>query len=498
MLFSFRLPVIAAALALAAPGAHADVVISSAATQNMTCSAGVCAPTAADAVLNVGDLESLLASGNTEVTTTGSGVQAGNVALDAKLSWSAASMLELDAYQSIAVQQPVSVMGSGGLTIRTNDGGSGGAFSFAPKGRVAFNNLGSALTINGTSFTLVNSLPALASAVGANTGGAFALANNYDASQDGTYSQCPISEALDGAIEGMGNTISHLSLAVHGRFSEIAMIEAVDTTGSVENLRLTNIHVKAAGKYAASSGLVTDNDGYLFGDSVTGAILGNNKNPNAGGLVADNSTTGIISSSWTDVKVKTSGVFSQSGGLAGWNSGEIVLSHAAGNIEGELAGGLVANNEGTISQSYATASVEGGAGGLVGFNQDNGTIENTYATGNVGPLRGEEGSVGGLILEQDGLEVTTSYATGAMPAGENSAGFLCFFEAVNVSYDYWDTSTTGTTYGICLEKNYSKIVGLTTKQLKKELPPGFDTTIWALNPKINNGFPYLIANPPPK
>ena len=27
---------------------------------------------------------------------------------------------------------------------------------------------------------------------------------------------------------------------------------------------------------------------------------------------------------------------------------------------------------------------------------------------------------------------------------------------------------------------------------------GFDPNIWAENPKINNGFPYLIANPPPK
>jgi hypothetical protein len=28
------------------------------------------------------------------------------------------------------------------------------------------------------------------------------------------------------------------------------------------------------------------------------------------------------------------------------------------------------------------------------------------------------------------------------------------------------------------------------------LPSGFDPTIWDENPKINNGFPYLIANPP--
>ena len=99
MLFSIRLPVIAAALALAAPGAHADVVISTAATQNMTCSAGVCAPTAASAVLNVGDLETMLASGGVVVTTTGLGVQADNIMIAAPFTWSSSNALALDAYQ---------------------------------------------------------------------------------------------------------------------------------------------------------------------------------------------------------------------------------------------------------------------------------------------------------------------------------------------------------------------------------------------------------------
>jgi len=42
------------------------------------------------------------------------------------------------------------------------------------------------------------------------------------------------------------------------------------------------------------------------------------------------------------------------------------------------------------------------------------------------------------------------------------------------------------------------ITGLTTQQLQSGLPTGFDPKIWAENPNINNGLPYLIANPPPK
>jgi hypothetical protein len=40
------------------------------------------------------------------------------------------------------------------------------------------------------------------------------------------------------------------------------------------------------------------------------------------------------------------------------------------------------------------------------------------------------------------------------------------------------------------------ITGQTTAQLQAGLPAGFDPSIWAEDPGINNGLPYLIANPP--
>src|ERR1700723_3153919 len=83
--------------------ACADVTISPGQTLNMSCSGGVCAPTAKKAVLNVGDLETLLASGNVEVTTTGSGVQADSIVTNAPLAWSSANTLALDAYESVIV-----------------------------------------------------------------------------------------------------------------------------------------------------------------------------------------------------------------------------------------------------------------------------------------------------------------------------------------------------------------------------------------------------------
>ncbi|MGH6890496.1 MAG: hypothetical protein ACREHF_15110, partial [Rhizomicrobium sp.] len=86
--------------ALIAPAAQAAVTVSSDATQNMACGNGVCAPTASKAVLNAGDLETLLASGNVEVTTTGEGVQARDITIKAPVTWSSGSVLTLDAQKS--------------------------------------------------------------------------------------------------------------------------------------------------------------------------------------------------------------------------------------------------------------------------------------------------------------------------------------------------------------------------------------------------------------
>ena len=38
--------------------------------------------------------------------------------------------------------------------------------------------------------------------------------------------------------------------------------------------------------------------------------------------------------------------------------------------------------------------------------------------------------------------------------------------------------------------------GLTTQQLQSALPTGIDPAIWGDEPNINNGYPYLLANPP--
>jgi hypothetical protein len=473
--------------------AHADVVISSAATANMSCTSSVCAPTAKDAVLNAGDLETMLESGGVEITTTGAGgVQAGDIIVAAPLSWPSASKLALDAYTSITVNRPVSVVGQGGMTLTTDDGGSNSALSFGRSGHVSFQNIASALLINGQKFKLEGTLPALAADVNAKPAGSYALANNYDAGQDGAYPIEPM-HILKGNIEGLGNAISRLSIVVRYRqYKSASLVYEVEQSGAIANLRLIHIRYRVIGLIDAA-GLVRNNYGYLFGDEVDGTISARGDGGNEGGFVANN--IGTIAACTADVNISTSGR-GEGAGFVGGNDGTITLSRADGNISAFVSAGFVGLNEGSLSEDFATGAVNGG-GGFANGNESDGTytgsIENSYSTGSaIG------GYSGGFAEIQSGGAISSSYSVGQVTAGEDGAGFACTGGSEDVSNDYWDTTTSGTEYGWCYETNTKGVTGLTSKQLRSGLPAGFDPGIWAEDPKINNGFPYLINNPPQK
>lgn len=119
-----------ACVPLAISGTRAAVEISSKPTQNMSCSAGVCTPTAKQAVLNVTDLANLLAGAD---TTVQSASVAQDIEIDAALSWTSTHRLTLDAYHSLAFNKPVTIAGTGALTITTNDGGRTATFASSAK-----------------------------------------------------------------------------------------------------------------------------------------------------------------------------------------------------------------------------------------------------------------------------------------------------------------------------------------------------------------------------
>jgi hypothetical protein len=516
-----------AAIVTAAPflvgGANAAVVISSGATQNVNCSGGVCAPTATDAVLNAGDLETLLASGNVTVTTNGSGVQAKDIRVAAAVSWSTGSALTLDAWQSLTINRPVSVQGLAGLKLTTNDGGKNGMLSFGQHGNVTFANLSSSLTINSMAYMLDNSIKSLAAAIAANPSGAFALANSYDASQDGIYPAAPVSTTFTGSFEGLGNTISKLSVDDPTQDDDVGLFAQLGSGGALDYVRLRSIDIRGPSQpnidaFEGTGGLVGLSEGSLTGDSVTGRVSIDKSQTQQGvgalGGLVGYMDGGSIVSSGAGVKVIGRGVADECGGLAGFiASGSVALSHASGGVKGRntlggLTGVLGGLGQTTISQSFATGAVTGAfgnaaAGGLVGvLIGGNGLakIVDSYATGNVSHL-GELAAVGGLVGAADSSDIGSSYSTGA-PSGKRNAyvgGFLGENEddSNTMTNANWDTTTSGTDVGVG-EGDDAGVTGLTTEQLQSGLPKGFSRKVWGEDPAINGGLPYLLANQPGK
>jgi hypothetical protein len=464
---------------------EAAVTISSASTQNMTCSGGVCSPTAADAVLNVTDLTTMLASGNVTVNT-GSGSlaqQVEDIIVAGSFNWASANSLTLDAYRSVTVDQAVAVNGAGAVALTTNDGGSGGALSFQSGGSISFLGTSNTLAINGSTYTLENSIAALAAAIASNPAGSYALASNYNASQDGTYPESPITTTLTGTVEGLGNTISNLSITHKaGKEGLLGLFESDAEGSTIESIRLTNLDV-------------SDRNGKPDSAHATGGLVGQN--------------TGLLFNDYTEGSVSSVGPV---GGLAGVNgtgadnSGTISVSGTSASINGDntdFVGGLVAVNYGVISECFATGRVKGKrsdiVGGLAGTNDGSGSlgeIENSYSTGKVSSS--ESSYVGGLLGANYSAAVSSSYSTGHVSAGGGNralGGFVGVDGGYSIESDYWDTTTSGAKEGTG-EGNVSGLTGETTRKLKSGLPSGFDPTVWAESPGINGGLPYLIANPP--
>jgi len=502
-----------AAALISATHAQAAVTILSAATATMICSGGICAPTAKSAVLNVGDLETLLASGNVTVTTTGTGVQANDIDVKAALGWSSSGALSLLANKSIAIDNPVSISGLSGLTLQTD--GKNGTLSFGKKGNVSFANLSSQLTIDGTAYTLVGNITTLAMDIAANPSDAFALAASYDAGGDGAYTTSPIGTVFTGTFEGLGNAISNLTVAggtnvngeeIEGLFAEVGL------NGTVRNVGLTNANILVPGAANVGGGLAGANLGVIDFCYTSGTVAGEkgkqNTGPFEGGLIGENG--GTVENSYSTASV-TGLERSAVGGLVGVANDEIIIaSYATGEVSGNIVGGLVGDsNGGAIADSYATGNVKiakykfygNVGGGLVGIDES-GAINDSYATGAV---HGTSGSEAGGLVGGNGAAINFSYSTGAVTGGAGSiVGGLIGDDGSppgSLTDTYWDTDTSGITnlsQGAGNIANDPGIAGLTTAQFQSGLPAGFDPTVWAEKSRIDDGFPYLLANKPGK
>jgi hypothetical protein len=532
---------------VSASTAHAALVISHDATKNVTCSGGVCQPTAQDAVLNTGDLTSMLLGHDLTVQTgNGDGTAAG-ISIADGFSWTDNNRLTLSAKKSITVKAAVTVAGDGALTLNYNQGNVGGDLLFEGRGKIDFWNLASSFIVNGESFVLVGDIATLKSDIIANPTGSFALANNYDATADGPYKLSPIT-TFSGNFEGAGHTIN--GLTIRSAEKHVGLFGTLRKSALARDIVLTNATIEA--KRHTGGALAGENSGAIRHASASAAITGAN-----GGVLAGENF-GTVEQSETSGSVSV--YYAGAGGLVAFNYGTIRFSHSRADVTGEVnVGGLAGSNYGVIQDSSAAGKVRGnlgstgGIGGLVGLNY-NASIVRCSAIGNVsgddradnlgglvgssdaegeivqsfatGSVRGGDStaSVGGLVGANGATAITQSYATGTVGAsgklyaggllgfsdaplnqvysigpasGAKYSGGLVGYEYKNAAatHGYWDVSTSGLNDG-CGLGNCSGISGLTDAQLKSGLPNGFDPNIWGRSPNINNGYPYLLANPP--
>jgi hypothetical protein len=491
-------------MAAAAP-CSAAVTISTAATQNMNCSGGTCTPTATKAVLNAGDLQNYLFQfGNVRAMTTGSGVEAKDIVVDAPFATPDSTSLTLEAHDAITVNAAVSVgSNTSELELQSDTQNRSHALSFARKGHITFGSLSGIFGINGVMFALVGSIQGLANAVATNPGGAYALANNYDASDDGVFRNPPIVTEFTGFFDGLGNAISHVEIKDKQDSVSVGFFSLADQRAIIENVNIEKIKVTAADAVNAG-GITGINRGLMRGCHLSGSVYAGH-NVNVGGLVGAN--LGVIQNSYTSATV-TGGEESSVGGLVGSSGGHIAETFATGLVTGarwDVSGGLVGVNSGAISGSFAAGAVVGKndmAGGLVGSNT-NAAITDSYAIGSATAYR--QSDVGGLIGNNYFGIVRSAYSIGQVTGGARAliGGFAGVDSSTpgSIRNSYWDTDTSGITnpsQGAGQPANDPGITALTTEQLQAGLPKGFGQKVWAESRNVNNGLPYLINNPPPK
>ncbi|MCK6600911.1 MAG: T9SS type A sorting domain-containing protein [Bacteroidetes bacterium] len=189
------------------------------------------------------------------------------------------------------------------------------------------------------------------------------------------------------------------------------------------------------------------------------------------------------------------------GGVVGYNSGQILNCFSMGTVHGYYAtGGIVGFNSapGSVTACFSTATVTCStdrAGGICGYNNGAGAqITNSYATGNV-TATGIR--AGGLLGYNNGGSVVNCYSTGIPTASSSTGGLTGGPNATGTTGSFWDTETSTRT------SSPGGGTGLTSLQMKSDalfLSAGWDfetetdngtTDYWALDGVTNGGYPYL-------
>src|ERR1700691_3911586 len=392
--------------------------------------------------------------GTTSVTllsSSGATAGSGNINVDDTVSWSA-NTLTLTAANNINVNAVMTATGSASLAL--NPSTANGADAAVPGGTVVMGLTGSGfigmvnfsstgtLSIDGTPYTVINSLGAAGSTTGkdlqgmnGNLSGDYVLGSNINAaatfSWNGGAGFAPIgtsATSFTGIFDGLGHTVSNLYID-RATTSFVGLFGYGSASAVIRNVGLIGGSVSGASFVGELLGIgygSTVNNTYATGNVTGGDFVGGLVGAISGCFMSCSgiSVNGTVSNSYATGTVSGS---SNVGGLVGASFySEVSNSYATGAVSGSsIVGGLVGqNNYGLISNSRAAGKVSGSSsdiGGLLGYNYS-GDVVNSLATGSVTGSSGSSG-VGGLVgfstygPSFNNANVSNSYAMGPVTGG---------------------------------------------------------------------------------
>mgnify|MGYP000081790542 CR=1 FL=1 len=420
---------------------------------------------------------------NTSVSIlSSSGAQAaggGDINVNDAFSWSA-NTLTLTAARNINFNAVATATGTAGLVMNTAT--ANGTSAAVPGGRVnmalgagGFTGrvdmaTGTSLSINGESYTIVNSLGAAGvlsandlQGMYGNQNARFVLGSNIDASATSSWNGGAGFYGMPnykGRFNGLGHTITGLTINTPNA-DEVGLFGQLQSNGyaRVANVGLVGGSFTGRNYVGSLVGWAQFNSGAVISNNYSSATV--NGSNHIGGLVGAYSSatvpnnTGIFNSYATGDVTGTATNFQRIGGLVGSASlydpgGPLITnSYATGTVtaggSNSMAGGLVGNSGlGIITGSHATGQVNGAGnagqvGGLIGYQTDT-VVTASYASGAVRGSSTSSGSVGGLVGYLEAGTISNSYASGTVAPSSTGAtgagvvgGLVGFASAFNTS-----------------------------------------------------------------
>ena len=259
---------------------------------------------------------------------------------------------------------------------------------------------------------------------GLNITGIYDYMGLFSAMQNAKVSNLKVADVSIVATNKPASYLSNFAGAVAG-YADNSTFSNIELIGDASQ-EVSNAELRGTGKNIG--GLVGElNAGTITNSSSSLTVRGgrNDLADNVGGLVGY-LNRGEIRQSNNSGAVYGSEEADSIGGLVGENQGSIKNSWASGNVlsirgrSSRFYGGLVGRNHGSINQSWASGNVTSVVrnafyGGLVGYNVYSGIIINSWASGNVSSTANLNLIYGGLAGENKG-RIAQSWAGGKISA----------------------------------------------------------------------------------